>query len=71
MAEFFKYALKVTALGGCSEMCCEIGQFYLERGDFEEAGMWFYNAANETEALLSLSYQNEIPKEALVKIGNR
>lgn len=68
---FFKYALKVIALGGCSEMCCEIGQFYYERSDYAEAAMWFYNAANETEALLSIAYTEEIPKKFLEEIGNR
>jgi len=67
-AEFFKYALKVTVLGGCSEMCCEIGQFYFEREDYEEAAMWFYNAANEAQALLSLAYAQEIPQEYLKKM---
>ena len=70
-AEFFKYALKVTVLGGCSEMCCEIGQFYFERGDYAEAVMWFYNAANETQALLSLAYAQEIPKKYLEEIESR
>ena len=68
IAEFFKYALKVTVLGGCSEMCCEIGQFYYEREDYEEAAMWFYNAANETQALLSIAYADEIPKKRLEEI---
>ena len=71
IAEFFKYALKITALGGCSEMCCELGQFYYERKDYAEAAMWFYNAANETEALLSLSYKEDIPKNYLEEIENR
>ncbi len=71
VAEFFKYALKVTVLGGCSEMCCEIGQFYFEREDYEEAAMWFYNAANETQALLSLAYAQEIPHEYLKEIETK
>ena len=58
--EFFKYALKVTALDGCSEMCYEIGEFYFERGDFAESYMWYHNAANETQPLLCLAYQNEL-----------
>lgn len=71
IAEFFKYALKVTALGGCSEMCCEIGQFYFERKDYAEAEMWFYNAANETLALLSIAYADDIPKKRLEEIGSK
>ena len=71
IAEFFKYALKVTVLGGCSEMCCEIGQFYYDCKDYAEAAMWFYNAANETEALLSLVYKEEIPNKRLEEINSK
>ena len=58
-AEFMKYALKVTALEGSSEMCFEIGEYFFDRKDYNEAGMWFYNAANETQALLSLACQEQ------------
>ena len=67
-AEFFKYALKVTALNSCSEMCYELGEYYMERKDFKEAAMWYFNAANETQALLSLSYQEELPKKRLAEL---
>lgn len=60
-ADFFKYALKVVALGGCSEMCYEIGEFYRDRKDCEEANMWYYNASQETHAILSLAYEKELP----------
>lgn len=52
--QFFKYALKVIADEGCSEICCELGDFYAEKQDYEEAVIWYYNACYETEALLSL-----------------
>ncbi len=67
-ADFFKYALKVTAMDSCSEMCYEIGEFYYEKKDYSEAAMWYYNAANETQALLSLAYQEEYPKQRLKEI---
>lgn len=66
-AAFMKYALKVTALNGSSEMCCEIGEYFFDKKDYNEAGMWFYNAANETQAVLSIAYQEEIPLERLEK----
>ena len=37
----------------------------------EEAAMWFYNAANETQALLSLAYAQEIPHEYLKEIETK
>lgn len=67
-AEFFKYALKATAMDSCSEMCYELGEYYFSRNDFTEASIWFYNAANETQALLSLVYQEELPKKRLEDI---
>lgn len=54
-ASFMKYALKVVALNGCSEMCYEIGEYYFDKADYSEAAMWYYNAINETEALLDLA----------------
>lgn len=51
---FFKYAVKVLADGGCSELCREFGDFYFEREDFEEAAVWYYNACYETEPILAL-----------------
>ncbi|MBQ4536126.1 MAG: glycosyltransferase family 2 protein [Lachnospiraceae bacterium] len=49
---FFKYASKVIAGEGCSEICCEMGQFYEEQQDYEEAAIWYYNAVYETEPVL-------------------
>ncbi len=52
---FFKYVSKVIAGEGCSEICCELGLFYEETGDYEEASLWFYNAAYQTNPVLSLA----------------
>ena len=53
---FFKYAVKLLAAGdGCSESCLEMGLWYEETGDLEEALIWFYNAVHETEAIIKLS----------------
>ena len=69
-AEFMKYALKVTALNSCSEMCYELGEYFYERKDFAEAAMWYYNAANETRALLSLVCKEELAVKRLKEIEN-
>lgn len=50
--KFFKYALKLVAIGSVSEMCLEVGDYYMEQGDYEEASIWVYNAAYETESIL-------------------
>lgn len=51
---FLKYTSKALAQGGCSEICCEMGHFYEERGDLEEAAVWYYNAVYEVTPVLSL-----------------
>ena len=58
---FFKYALKVIACDGCSEICCELGEHYLQRQDLDEAIIWFYNAAYETESILNIHSGGDVP----------
>ncbi|HKM33637.1 MAG TPA: glycosyltransferase [Lachnospiraceae bacterium] len=64
--EFFKYAMKVMASGGCSEICHELGDYYLGRGDYKEASLWYYNACYETQAVLSTKVQG---KGTLLKLA--
>ena len=64
---FFKYASKVIAQDGCSEICCELGHFYEDAGDLEEATIWYYNAVYETEPILSIKTGNREPLEGLVR----
>ena len=67
MEKFFKYAVKVVAAEGCAEICCELGEYYLERQDLHEAIIWFYNAAYETESILNIHSSGEIPLRALAR----
>lgn len=62
---FFKYALKNVAADGCSEICYEIGRYYMDQEDYDEAVLWFYNAAYETECILSIKCRDELPLKAL------
>lgn len=65
--DFFKYAVKVIACDGCSEICCELGEYYLQKRDFDEAVIWFYNAAYETESILNIHSGGDIPLMRLAK----
>lgn len=65
--KFFKYALKVVACDGCAEICCELGSYYLEQQDFDEAIVWFYNAAYETESILNIHSSGDIPLTGLAQ----
>lgn len=63
---FFKYAMKLTAEEGCAEICCELGDFYMDRKDYEEAAVWYYNAVYETEAVIVLSAAKDRPFQGLI-----
>lgn len=65
-ASFFKYAVKLVAGEGCSEICCELGDFYAGGKDYEEAAVWYYNAAYETAPELSLKAGNERAFQGLI-----
>lgn len=71
---FFKYALKNIAAEGCAEICCELGCYYQGTGDYEEAVLWYYNAAYETECILNVRYAGSIPLKGLAEcyeaVGN-
>lgn len=50
--EFFKWCLKNVSIEPCSEICMELGHHYFDLGDYEEASVWFLNAAQETKPAL-------------------
>lgn len=66
--DFFRFTTKAVAMDGCSEICCLLGEFYRKTDDPVEAAIWYYNAAFETESVLSLKHHKEIPLQALSKI---
>ena len=68
---FMIYALKGTAMGGCAELCCELGAYYESCGEDQEAAMWYYNAANETESVLNIACHTTIPQKALERLTTR
>lgn len=68
--EFLKYAMRLVAMEPCSEICLLLGSFYEARADLKEAKMWYYNAAYETKPVLDLASGEELPREALTRIGD-
>lgn len=68
---FFKYASKVIAEEANSEICCELGHFYEGAGDAEEAAVWYYNAAYETEPSLYAEAGGRQALEGLVRCYER
>lgn len=67
VVSFFKYTSKVIAEDACSEICCEMGHFYEEHGDLEEAAIWYYNAVYETKPILNLQSGSRESLEGLVR----
>ena len=68
---FFKYVSKVLAGESCSEICCELGYFYESCADWKEAAIWYYNAAYETQPVLSLQSSVEEPLQGLIHCYER
>lgn len=58
-----KMCLKDLLSEGSSEMCFELGEYFFEKGDYEEAAMWYYNAMNETQSILNIHTSTDWPKE--------
>ena len=64
---FFKYTSKVIAEEANSEICCEMGHFYEENEDWEEAAVWYYNAVYETSPILNLQAGGRESLEGLIR----
>lgn len=63
---FFKYASKVISAKLCSEICCELGHFYEDAGDLEEAVIWYHKAAFEAKPVMSIASGRQEPLRGLV-----
>ena len=64
---FFKFVSKILAGEANSEICCELGHFYEEIADYEEAIIWYYNAVYETRPILKLQAGGSEGLEGLVR----
>lgn len=60
--KILKMCLKDLLSEGSSEMCYELGEYFYEKGDYEEAAMWYYNAMNETQSILNIHTSTDWPK---------
>lgn len=63
--KFFSVALKNVAIKSCSEVCCELADYYYSKGEFEEASIWYYNAAYEVSPVLDVETGGVIPLNGL------
>ncbi len=63
--KFLKYAMKVVSLGANSEICKELGDYYVEKNDISEASIWYYNAIHETESTMDIFVKGKATMVAL------
>lgn len=59
--EFFKLTMKDMLTTPCSEICYELGTYFLAERDYAEAVLWFYNAAYETASILDVHTGGNLP----------
>ena len=62
---FFSLALKDMITTPCSEICYELGCYFKGKENYDEAVMWFYNAAFETESILDIHTSGNLPLNEL------
>ncbi len=65
---FFKLALKDMVTEACSEICLELGRYFWNKKDYEEACVWYYNAAYETESILDIRCQGLLPLQEMAEV---
>lgn len=65
---FFKYAMKAVLSDSCSEICMELGSFYEEQKDYNEASIWYYNAAHETSPICNIHSGGDEAIHALSRV---
>ena len=61
-AKFLKYVF--SEIGICAEICYEIGQYFYDNGEYQDALHWFLVATN-TQPLLNLKYGEEFPNQGI------
>ncbi len=66
-AGFLKYAMRAMAYHPCSEIGCELGAYFYETGDYQEAVRWYRCAAEETAPVLHVRTGGDL---ALGRLGD-
>lgn len=66
--KMFDHCLKVIAIESNSEVCCELGTYYFDKKDYDNAAIWYYNAAHETAPILNIHTGTDIPLNGLADV---
>lgn len=69
--EFFKICLKNMVTAPCAEICMELGEYFYTAEDYDEAAVWFQNAATETESIINIRSSGDLPLRRLGDCYNK
>lgn len=64
---FFQMTLRDMLSTPCAEICLELGMYFETAKDYEEAALWYYNAAHETSSILDVHTSGDLPLEGLIR----
>lgn len=64
---FFTLAFKLMPDAICGELCYEIGSYFMENADYEEAMQWFDAAVNTAETIIDARRGGRLPLLALAQ----
>lgn len=67
VTELLKYALRDMLEKPCAEICYELGMHFLSERDYDEAVVWFLNASEETQSILDIHTEGDLPLLGLAK----
>lgn len=68
---FFKYVSLELCDNPSAETCMELGYYYEESLDYEQAILWYINAANETTSIIDIHACTDTPRYCLAKCYNK
>lgn len=69
--DVLKFALKGVATKGSSELCLELGMYFEKALDYGEAILWYHNACEETQSLMSLKASTSEPLMGMARCYER
>ena len=64
---FFQMTLRDMLSTPCAEICLELGAYFEEAEDYEEASLWYCNAAHETSSILDVHTGGDLPLQGLIR----
>ena len=62
---FFKICLRDMVTSPCAEICVELGEYFFAQNDYDEAAIWFQNAAYETESEVYIRSSGDLPRRRM------